>query len=194
MSVAEVVREAERDLAFFEQSGGGVTISGGEPLAQPDFTAALLDAFRERRIHTVLDTCGFAPRETALRVARAADLILYDLKVLDAARHVQHTGAPVAAILENIEALAAAGRPTVIRYPLIPGINDADADLDALGCFMLRLDLRRIDLLPYHRIGTDKYRRLGAAAPEPFEVPSQDRVRRAAAALESKGLAVGIGG
>ncbi len=194
MTVAAVVREVERDLAFFEESGGGVTLSGGEPLAQPAFAEALLAAFHERRIHTALDTSGFAARETLLRIARAADLVLYDLKVLDAARHEEHTGVPVAPIIENLQALAATGRPVIVRYPLVPGVNDAVEDVDALACLLLRLGLRRVDVLPYHRIGIDKRRRLGAAASAEFGTPAPERVRRVADDLEAKGLSVRIGG
>ncbi len=194
MTVAGVVGEVERDLAFFEQSGGGVTLSGGEPLAQPAFAEALLAAFHERGIHTALDTCGFAARETLMRVARTADLVLYDLKVLDEARHEAHTGVPVKPIVENLEALAAAALPVVVRYPLVPGVNDAAPDVDTLACLLLRLGLRRVDVLPYHRIGADKHRRLGTTGPAQFDTPAPERVRSVAEVLESKGLSVGIGG
>jgi len=195
MGVSEVVREVERDLPFFEQSGGGVTLSGGEPLSQPDFAEALLAAFHRRRIHTVLDTCGFAQRDTCLRVARRADLILYDLKLLDLVRHKEHTGVSNELILENIEALAKEGLPVTVRVPLIPGVNDGEGDIGALADFALRLGLRRIDLLPYHRMGTDKYRRLGFAIPawQPAS-PSPELVRRIVEELESRGLSVKLGG
>ncbi len=124
VTASEVLAECERDVVFYDESGGGVTVSGGEPLSQPEFTEALLAGCRERHIHTALDTCGFADRESALRVSRAADLVLYDLKLLDSAAHRKYTGVPSEPILANLAALTEAGRNLIVRVPLIPGVND----------------------------------------------------------------------
>jgi pyruvate formate lyase activating enzyme len=195
ISVPEALSEIERDTVFFEESGGGVTISGGEPLSQPAFTEALLAACRARRIHTALDTSGFAPRDVALRVSLQADLVLYDLKLVDAAAHQKYTGAPNEPILANLAALVEAGRNVVVRLPLIPGINDTPEEIRSLTGLAARLGLRRIDVLPYHHIGMDKYQRLaieprlGAVQPPP---PAE--VSRFAGEFSSRGFQVTIGG
>jgi pyruvate formate lyase activating enzyme len=195
MSVAEVLAEVERDQVFYDESGGGVTLSGGEPLAQPLFAEALLAACRARRIHTALDTSGMAPAEELLRVAAQADLVLYDVKLVDDALHQRHTGASNRLILDNLRALAEAGRPVVVRYPLIPGVNDGGSALSSLADLLAAFGLHRLDLLPYHRNGTGKYRRLGLPGP-PAEFPSLpvERVTAIAAALAGRGLDVGMGG
>jgi pyruvate formate lyase activating enzyme len=195
MSVSEVLAEIERDVIFFDGSGGGVTLSGGEPLAQPLFAEALLAACRARRIHTALDTCGAAPAEALLRVSAEADLVLFDVKLMDSDLHAAHAGVPNAAILDNLRALAAAGRSIVVRYPLIPGLNDGAAALSELAAFLRALGLRRLDLLPYHRMGADKYKRLGLARPGE-DIAEQDAAEVAGIAgmLRGEGLEVGVGG
>jgi pyruvate formate lyase activating enzyme len=195
MSVAEALAEIGRDVVFFDESGGGVTLSGGEPLAQPEFAEALLAACRACGIHTALDTCGMAPADVLLRVAAHADLVLFDLKAMGGGLHVQYTGAPNTAILENLEALAAAGRCVIVRYPLIPGVNDGAGELRAMAEFLRPLGLRRVDLLPYHRMGIDKYRRLGIRCPlEEFSSPDPARVDEVAGVLRRQGLEVRMGG
>lgn len=194
-SVAEVLAEVERDRIFYDESGGGMTLSGGEPLAQPLFAEALLGACRARRIHTALDTCGMASAGTLLRVAAQADLVLYDVKLVDDALHRRHTGASNQLILDNLRVLAETGRPVVVRYPLIPGVNDGEAALSDLAGLLAALGLCRLDLLPYHPNGIDKYRRLGLPNP-PAEFPAlpPERVAAIAAALARRGLEVGTGG
>ena len=195
MTVTEVMREVERDIVFYEESGGGMTLSGGEPLLQPGFAAALLDACRARSIHTVLETCGLAPGEVLLDTARKADLVLYDLKVLDPSKHREYTGAPNRAILANLEALTGAGYPVVVRLPVIPGVNDGEADIREFVRFLARLGIRRVDLLPYHRIGIDKYRRLGRPYRLPeTAAPDAAHNRAVAARFESAGFQVTLGG
>jgi pyruvate formate lyase activating enzyme len=161
MTVSGVLREIERDLVFFDESGGGGTFSGGEPLHQADFLDALLTACRERRIHTVLDTCGFAHRDVFVRIASKADLVLYDLKSTNLEKHRTYTGVSNQIILENLEALTKTGRPVVLRLPIIPGINDSDEEVAEAVALLTRLGIRRVDLLPYHHLGLEKYRRLG---------------------------------
>jgi pyruvate formate lyase activating enzyme len=194
-TVSEVLAECERDSVLFDESGGGVTVSGGEPLSQPDFTEALLEACRERGIHTALDTCGFAPREVAVRVSGSADLVLYDLKLLDPAAHRKYTGVPSGPILDNLAALTETGRQVIVRVPLIPGVNDQPENLSALADFVWLTGLRRIDLLPYHRIGVDKYGRLGRnnrfGDVEPLPAAEVSRI---ASDLAARGFTIKIGG
>jgi pyruvate formate lyase activating enzyme len=193
MSVEEVLAVVERDRPFYEESGGGLTVSGGEPLLQPFFTAALLKAAKARGIHTALDTCGHASWRSLDRLRRDVDLFLYDVKLMDEARHKLFTGAPNRRILENLRALAAAGHRIVLRVPLVPGINDDEENLDALRRFAASLPgLAGLDLLPYHRIGVDKYARVGRTYPLPETLPPpRERVAAAAQALKAAGLPVG---
>ena len=160
-TVAELMAEVEKDVVFFDDSGGGVTLSGGEPLSQPFFVAAFLSACRERGIGTVIETCGFAQPEIFVNPALLADQILFDLKLVDSEKHRLHTGVPNDLILRNLEALIARDRAVTVRIPVVPGINDGDADIAQFAAYLGKLRPRQVELLPYHRIGTDKYRRLG---------------------------------
>jgi pyruvate formate lyase activating enzyme len=220
-NAAELVAEVERDRPFFEQSGGGVTFSGGEPLAQPEFLIACLRGCRERGLHTAIDTCGYANPEILLEVARHTDLFLYDLKILDEEQHLRRTGVPLAPILANLRALDEAGARIWIRTPILPGVNDDDAAIDALATVAAGLSHSPpIHLLPYHRLGLDKAGRLRpealAATPtespraespaalreeplaarqaEPFAAPRSERLEAIVGRLAARGLHVKIGG
>ncbi len=194
MSVPQVMAEIERDVAFYDESGGGVTCSGGEPLLQPDFLRALLEACREREIHTALDTSGFAAWEVIESIRAYVDLFLYDLKLVDDARHRRFVGVSSELILQNARALAARGHRLVLRIPIIPGINDDDGSVCQLGAFARELRcLNGIDLLPYHHIGAEKYARLH----KPYLLPDArpplaDRMAAIAKILQGFGLKVKI--
>ena len=195
-TVDEVLSEVRRDRLAYDTSGGGVTFSGGEPLHQPGFLLACLDACRREGIHTAVDTCGFAPAAVAEAVAGAAHLLLWDLKHLDPARHHELTGAPLAPILANLEAAARRGARIWLRIPVIPGVNDDDANLRAAAAVAARLTaVERVSLLPYHRTGTGKASRLGlddvlaGVAP-----PSPERMRVLAAVFAGGGVEAAIGG
>jgi pyruvate formate lyase activating enzyme len=192
ITVDELLDEAGRDRPFYEESGGGITFSGGEPLAQPAFLGAALDGCRERGFHTAVDTCGYAPREQVEGFARRTDLFLYDIKSMDPERHRSATGVPNGLILENLKALCGLGAAVWVRLPLIPGFNDDEENLRATAAFVRSLTGRPpISLLPYHATAADKYRRLGRpCAREGAVAPPPDRVRRAAGLLESLGLVV----
>jgi len=195
MTVAQVIAEIEKDFIFFDESGGGVSFSGGEPLLQPAFLEALLDACRQRRIHTVLDTCGLVKHDLLLRLSEKADLILYDLKLVDSTRHQQHTGVSNDCILQNLEALARSNKEIIIRFPVVPGVNDSDEDVEQMLSFLTRLPLRRIDLLPYHQMGIAKYRRLRL----PYRLdsiapPTPEHMQKIAHRFARAGFTVRIGG
>jgi pyruvate formate lyase activating enzyme len=196
VTVDQVLDAAERDRPFYEESGGGVTFSGGEPFLQAEFLLACLEGARRRGLHTAVDTCGYAPRETVLRAAAWTDLFLYDVKVVDPARHEAETGVPLAPILENLRALDAAGAAIWLRTPLVPGVNDSAEDLDALGRLAASLGrTRRIHLLPYHPLASEKYRGMGRPyALEGVARPSPERVEEAARRLRLYDLEVHIGG
>ena len=160
-TVPELLAEVEKDLIFFDESGGGVTLSGGEPLSQPAFVAAFLGVCRERGIQTAIETCGFAQSGSFLSTALLADTILFDVKMINPAKHRLHTGVPNDLILLNLEALIARGREVTVRIPVIPGINDGVDDIAQFADYLAPLHPKQVELLPYHRIGSDKYRRLG---------------------------------
>lgn len=195
MSVAEVVAEVARDQMFYDESSGGVTFSGGEPLSQPEFLAEVLAACRERGWHTAVDTCGFARDEVVRKVAPLVNLFLFDLKMMDDARHRQLTGVSNGPILANLEALDRSHDALWIRVPLIPGVNDDPTNLEATAQFVARLrHVRRVSLLPYHPTAADKFRRLGMAFPlGDLQAPSPENLATAVASFRECGLEVVVG-
>lgn len=196
MTVAEVVAEVGKDRIFYEDSGGGVTISGGEPLLQPRFVIALLGALREAGIHAILDTTGFGCTEHLLGAARFADLVLYDLKAFDEARHRELTGVSNRSILANLTALNAVHRNVWIRLPVVPGFNDDLVELRKIADFVAGLScVTLVNLLPFHRSGLHKYERLGQVhGLHGVEVPSEELMERAAAVFRERKLPTKIGG
>jgi len=195
VTVESLVSQIERDTIFHDCSGGGVTVSGGEPLHQPLFLEALLRRCRERRIHTAVETCGFAPAQTLLDVARWTDLFLYDLKLMDDARHRSATGQSNRRILENLRLLCARHHGVRVRVPPIAGINDDRANIRALGAFLSELPLSDVDLLPYHTAGVAKYDRLGRPyALDQSAIPSTEAIDMAVETLSRCGLDVQVGG
>jgi pyruvate formate lyase activating enzyme len=195
-TVSAVVAEALRDRPAYEESGGGVTFSGGEPLSQPRFLLACLEACRGAGLRTAVDTCGFAARDVVAAVASRTDLVLWDLKTLDPERHLAFTGVPLAPILENLAAVARIGTPLWLRIPVIPGINDDEAGAVAAAGLAARTPaVRRVSLLPYHRTGAAKRARLGRAETLPdVEPPSAERMEALAAVFRSAGIETTIGG
>jgi pyruvate formate lyase activating enzyme len=184
-----------RDRVFYEQSGGGVTLSGGEPLAQARFSLALLEGCRREHIHTAVETCGLVPLSLLLQAAAVADLILFDVKLVDAERHRAMTGRTNRRILENLRAVATAHPHVRARVPLVPGINDDDANLAALGALLADVGVEAVDVLPYHRAGLAKYARLGSEPPLPaIHPPAPAAVEAAARVLRGWGLTVHVGG
>ena len=160
-SVEEIMAEIEKDQVFFEESGGGVTFSGGEPLLQPDLLIPLLDACKNKGIHTALDTSGYARWETLQAAAEKTDLFLYDLKHMDQEAHEKYTGVPNTLILENLIKLSRMHQNIWIRVPVIPGINDGEENVHRMGEFVKSLGIKKLFLLPYHDIAAGKYALLG---------------------------------
>jgi len=162
MSVDDVIGQVQADRAYYERSGGGATLSGGEPLAQPRFTAALLRAAHARGLHTCLDTSGFAPRRVIEQVAADVDLFLYDYKATEPERHLALTGVKPDRILSNLDWLYHRGARLVLRCPLVPGVNDSAAHLAAIAGLSARYPrLEGVDVLPYHALGRDKAEEVG---------------------------------
>jgi len=196
MTVAQVMAQVERDRPFYDESGGGVTLSGGEPLLQQDFSLALLQACKEQDIHTAVDTSGFAPWQVLDCIRPYVDVFLYDLKLIDAARHQAFTGVSNVLILQNLRALAELGHTVAVRVPIIPGINDDDETLGQIGTFVAALPRQgSVSILPYHQAGVEKYRRLHQEYRLPdTRPPSDERMAEIAQTLQRFGLQVKIGG
>lgn len=198
LTVDEVLAEVAKDALYFENSGGGLTLSGGEPLAQPEFAAELLRRYkREEKGHnTAVETCGMADWRVIESLAADVDLFLFDLKHMDPSQHMRLTGCDNRLILDNARRLAEAGCPLAIRLPLIPDINDNPENMEAAADFVLSLPgVNRVDILPYHRLGEPKYHRLErnyGLRGKPSA--SAERVRWAQGFLEKRGLQVFIGG
>jgi pyruvate formate lyase activating enzyme len=193
MTVEQVLDAVERDRPFYEESGGGVTLSGGEPLLQADFTAELLRGARQRGLHTALDTCGHAPWEVFERLRADVDLFLYDLKLIDPARHRHYTGVGSERIIANLRSLSHLGHRIALRIPIVPGITDDADNIRALCDLAAGLPhLARVDLLPYHRTGVDKYSRLDRAYRLPHtDAPTPARMDEIVATMAAAGLPVG---
>jgi pyruvate formate lyase activating enzyme len=194
IGVDALMAEIEKDVLFYDESGGGATFSGGEPLAQPDFLEAVLAACNRREIHAALDTSGFAPTALLERLLPRLQLVLFDLKLMDDQQHRWYTGVSNRLILDNLKRVAASRTPLRIRVPLVPGITDAVENLDQIAVFAATLEgVQGIDLLPFHRIGEAKYRRLGLTAPA-IASPSAAQVAAAKDQFESTGFTISIGG
>jgi glycyl-radical enzyme activating protein len=162
MSVDEVMDVVKRDALFYRNSGGGVTASGGEPTAQPAFLISLFKECQKLGFHTTLDTCGFVKWEVLKPILEYVNLVLFDIKQTDPEVHQQLTGVNNQLILENAKKIVAAGVPLIVRVPLIPGFNDSEEDIRALAQFALELDgQQEVNLLPYHKFGSEKYDSLG---------------------------------
>jgi pyruvate formate lyase activating enzyme len=195
ITVDDLLAEIERDVLFFEESGGGVTFSGGEPLAQPEFLTEVLRQCRLREIHTCVDTTAFASPEILKRAALHTDLFLVDLKLMNSHQHRKYTGVSNHTILDNIRLLDKMGKEIVIRFPLIPGINDDESNLFRMMAFLS--ELRRkpvISILPYHRIGKHKYERFGMTYKmNGVEEPSENQILKVRKLLAKGGFETRVG-
>lgn len=193
----EVFEEVRRDRIFFGGSGGGVTVSGGEPLRQASFVVALLELCRAAGIHTCIETSGFARRHVLQKVLQSTDYVLFDLKHLDSAMHRRSTGVPNTLILQNAELVVKQGVPVLFRSPLIPTVNDTLENIEMTARFLRSLlgDQAAIELLPYHRMGMAKYEAL--ARPyllkglQPL-LPTSLHVKSVQAAYEERGVRCSI--
>ncbi|NTU51139.1 MAG: glycyl-radical enzyme activating protein [Candidatus Aminicenantes bacterium] len=196
MSVDKVLDEVEKDRIFYEQSGGGVTLSGGDPAVQPAFAEALLDGCRARGLRTASDTAGFSQNGALERLASKTDLVLFDLKVMDDARHREWTGVSNDAILSNLKRLSGGRTEVWVRVPLVRGVNDDEDNIRRTTAFITSLGtIKRIGLLPYHSGGLEKARRIGKESCfRRFESPSEERLVAIEAVFRGAGFEVRRGG
>ncbi|NQU54877.1 MAG: glycyl-radical enzyme activating protein [Bacteroidetes bacterium] len=206
--VKELLKIIERERVLFDQSGGGLTVSGGEPLMFPEFLIELLDACGEKNIHRTVDTSGFADTRVLLEVAKRTDLFLYDLKLMDSEKHKKWMGVSNQLILKNLKSLAETGANINIRIPLIKNLNADEKELTEMARFIAELPSNRpgletaspgkktaVNFLPYHNIAANKYNKLGSKYNE-FEMaePSQEEQNMAISIFKEFGIEVEIGG
>lgn len=195
VTVGELVAEVAKDLPFFRRSGGGVTLSGGEPAMQPRFSYNFLLACNQRGIHTALETSGYARWEVMSRLAGVTDLLLYDVKFIDSDRHRRYTGVPNDLILKNLERLAALGHEIQVRVPCIPGINDSEDQIRSIAKVISRLGIKRIALLPYNAAAGAKYQWIGRPFPlSSKETQTEEYMASLAEISRDEGLQVQVGG
>ena len=159
----ELAHQIARDLPFFRNSGGGVTLSGGEPLSQPRFTADFLRTCKQLGVHTLLETCGQGSKTDLLEIAPACDMFFFDVKLMDPDKHREWTGAANKTILGNLRALCGAGaaEKITVRTPCIPGVNDTPEEIRAIASHVKSLGIRRMQLLPYNPMSGEKYKWIG---------------------------------
>ncbi|MDY6966851.1 MAG: glycyl-radical enzyme activating protein [Halobacteriota archaeon] len=180
MTVSEVMAEVLQDKLFYENSGGGMTVSGGEPMAQPDFLCGLMESAKKEGIRTALDTCGYAPWEDYERVLEFTDLVLFDIKNMDTKIHKDYSGLGNELILANVRRIADKGIDMRIRIPIIPGRNDSSENMEATAKFVegLGSSVKGVDLLSYHPFAGAKYRVFGMEYGFPIgEGMADDRVK-----------------
>lgn len=195
-TVKEVMTEIEKDIVFYEESGGGVTFSGGEPFKQADFLLKLLKSCRKKEIRTCVDTTGFVNSEELKKATPFTDLFLFDLKHFDDKMHIKYTGVSNKQILDNLILLDEMGKAVEIRYPLIPGMNDDEADLLRMLAFLTKLKNKYpVSILPYHKIGSQKYSRFGIEYKmDGIEEPSKEHIENIKNTIEAAGFVTKIGG
>lgn len=193
MGVEEVLHEVLKDRPFYETSGGGMTLSGGEPLLQIDFCEELLRRAKAERLDCCIETSGFAPYEHIERIRSCIDLFLYDVKETDSRRHRQLTGVPNEGILENLQRLHDAGAAVLVRLPLIPGVNDSPEHFAGVARLALCLPRAKgFEVMPYHRLGEGKLERLGVNPDDraQAETPTRETVEGWIEALLALGVPV----
>jgi pyruvate formate lyase activating enzyme len=195
VSSKEVLREIDKDSIFYDESQGGVTASGGEPLLQLDFLRVLLKECKDRNIRTAVESCGYASRDAIDKISDKVDLFLYDIKTMDEKKHMKYTGVSNRPILENLRRLAENGSNIQIRFPIIPGINDDKENVTETAEFAASCRIQNISLLPYHRAGIEKYKSLSRAYKlKKVQTPSERDLNLIKEELETFGLKVKIGG
>ena len=177
MTSGEVMKEIEKDSVFYQESGGGITFSGGEPLMQQEFLEELLQCCREKKIHIALDTSGYSSWQFLDKIRRLIDLFLYDIKIMNDEKHKKYTGISNQIILDNLEKLSLLKENVFIRIPVIPNINDDDQNIKNIGKFLEPLNIRQVEILSYHNIGSEKYKRLGKVySLENIQTPPKEKL------------------
>jgi pyruvate formate lyase activating enzyme len=190
VTVSEAMEELRRDAPFFETSGGGITLSGGEPMRQVQFSVEILAACKAEGFHTALDTSGYAPWEDYAKVLPLTDLVLFDFKLFDPEEHRKYTGVSNELIRENLARIDSSGVAVEVRIPVIPGINDSRQNIEESARFLRGFTcVQSVTLLPYHNLGESKYPRVGRTYRlEGLETPSREAMESIAGWIRSFGL------
>ena len=194
-SIPELVKLLKKDQIFYDQSGGGVTLSGGEVMVQNmDYVLELVKALDRQGISVVIDTCGYAPKENFEKILPYTELFLYDLKMLDDEKHRKYTGVSNQRILENLKFLSDQGAAVELRMIMVPDINMEETDIAAVVQWLKKekIKLKKITLLPYHDFGRDKYRQLSRECTQNFRKPEMEELEQVKEMLESGGYLVEI--
>ena len=196
VTVGEVMEEIVKDFPYYRRSGGGVTLSGGESLLQPEFAVALLKACKDYGINTAMESTGFAPFDTIKKYLEYLDLYLMDIKHMDRLKHMEFIGKPNDVVLENAQLIAANAKKLIVRVPVIPTFNDTEEEIRAIAQFASSLpNVDELHLLPYHPYGTDKYRWLGREYQlSHISPPSDAKMQRLLEVVKREGLKSQIGG
>ncbi len=192
LAAETVISEVLEDREYYATSGGGLTLSGGEPLLQVAFVHALLKLAKRHDLHTCIQTAGAVPTSALLDVLDLADLVQFDLKHMDTARHRELTGVGNERILENAVILASSGATAEFRMPLLPGFNDNQGNLEHLASFLLAHGVCQLHLVPYQRLYLAKYDLLGMASCADMEVPSAELMNRVVGQFRECGLSVSV--
>jgi pyruvate formate lyase activating enzyme len=191
----EVFDEIKKDVVFFDESGGGVTFSGGEPLAQPGFLWDVLTLCNQHGIHSAIDTTGYANLELIKKLEKKTDLFLYDVKFIDPVLHIKHTGVSNTEILENLGHLLTTNKPVIIRFPMIPGITFMDKNIDDIIQFLNKYENKpEVNLLPYHRIATGKYEKFNFKYKIVGKELTESQIRKTEELFIKAGFKTKIGG
>lgn len=195
-SVEEILFELNKDRIHYQRSNGGITFSGGEALYQSDFLLELLKACKSKGWHNTIETAGYCSQETVEKVIPWTDLFLYDIKMIDDDKHKSVIGFSNQQILENARFVSASSAAMIVRTPIIPGFNDDEKSIIDIANFALELEsVKRIDILPYHRLGEDKYHGLGQKYQmKKVESPSNEKMNEIKKLIESQGMNCTIGG
>lgn len=194
VTVDELMEIIKRDRAYWGDEGG-VTITGGEPLHQPDFVIALLKECYESYIHTVMETCAHVPWKHLEEAVKYLDWLFVDLKHMDPVKHLEETGATNELILENIRKLAEVKGPRIIiRIPIIPGYNDSQENIEASARFLSKVGMKEVNILPFHRLGVSKYEQLDRDyAYKDTKPPTREKLEEICRVFEKRGLKCYIG-
>lgn len=194
-TVKEILEVLEKDRVFFENSGGGITLSGGEPLAQHEFAGAIMQVSREKGFHTAIETTGYQQWDLARQVFVHTDLVLFDIKLMDPLRHEKTVGVTNRLILSNAEKIAEMGKQMIIRVPIVPGYNDDSENLEETLAFAGSIGVNEVHFLPYHRLGQPKYDQLGRCYElDDVKAPSKQEMEELVEKLKNPGVILKVGG
>jgi pyruvate formate lyase activating enzyme len=192
MTVDEIVNEILRDKVFYDKSGGGVTLSGGDPIVQHSFLKALLKRCKAEGLHTAIETAANFKWQTLASLLPVTDLVMMDIKHIDPKKHENATGVSNRKILKNAVQLSKTSKPLIVRVPIIPGVNDTIGEIEAIAEFVQGFpNLQYLELLPFHRLGEGKYNALGHKYPASnLSAPTKERIKELAAAAKKLGAKV----